>query len=163
MACSSPAPEPDEARLPSLPEEQSDAGVGGGWTNPPPQRAPDSCLEHETYQACSDCCFEHHPKAKALVWDTLRECVCRKPSASCTEVCGASYCAGSLTYDEAKANKPCLRCLERAYEGPDLDCLELIGAVCLEDEDCIQAYQCDDRCFDEAPSRDGGAGHAAGD
>jgi hypothetical protein len=62
-------------------------------------------------------------------------------------VCGAAYCVGTLTYDTTEAtNKPCLRCLEAAYDNRDADCLRVVALACDANQDCSKAKACELTC-----------------
>jgi len=112
----------------------------------------EQCLAHGDYDACSDCCYENHPKAKRVIFDTLRVCICTKAAPSCRKECGVSFCDGTATADTA--SNACFQCLERACEGRDRDCFDTVTSVCTSSMECTIAVRCDDRCFS---SRDGGS------
>jgi hypothetical protein len=141
------------------PEARFGESPDGGtpWVEPPRPDTPVTCAALPTYTACSDCCVAAHPAGVAVVWDTLRTCICRKPDPSCVDTCGPEYCGGTSTY--TSAGKACRACIEHAFDTRDQDCLSLAGEACEFDAQCRLAIACDDTCPEEPieDRRDGGS------
>ncbi len=147
LACSDHDSSPTVSVSSVIPPPEQD---GAGWSEPADGGSDEQCYalaRGGDDLACSDCCVAIRPTAKTVIWDTLRACVCRKPNPSCSTECGAAYCQGSLTYDDAEAtNKKCLRCLEAAWDGRDEDCMATISDACDADEECARSFACDTTC-----------------
>jgi len=148
--------------LPSVAEKED----AGGWVELPADHPDEACLalgRQGQDDACSECCLGR-PKAKLLLWDTLRACVCRKPSPSCANECGPAYCEGRLTYEQAQSHEKCIPCLDVTYDDRDRDCLRVISNACDASEECARAFACDDKCATIARMLTADAGtDAAGD
>ena len=161
-ACSGGGESVSSSVSPALPSVEADAGA---WVEPPadPEQTCLAFAHQGNDDACSECCLAR-PKAKLLIWDTLRACVCRKPSPSCADECGPAYCEGLLTYEQAKSQKKCISCLDVTYDDRDQDCLKLIATACDASEECARAFACDAKCETIARMNSADAGtDAAGD
>ena len=146
-ACSGNGEPVSSSVSPALPSVEEDAGA---WVETRDDRddAEQTCLAYARQgndDACSECCLAR-PKAKLLVWDTLRACVCRKPSPSCADECGPAYCEGMLTYEQAQSHGKCIACLDVTYDDRDKDCLKIIATACDASEECARAFACDAKC-----------------